>query len=84
MKTNRKTSGYVEMKLESGEEKIICPKKISVGTHKEEIKINSTSGQKTIIITFTIAYTQQSPLINLNPLRLDMGSVLPEKTVSKK
>ena len=31
-----------------------------------------------------MGYTQKSPLINLNPLRLDMGSILPEKTVSKK
>jgi hypothetical protein len=77
-------SGYVEMKLESGSGKIVCTKEITVGAHKEEIKINSTNGQKTISVNFVIAYTQKSSLINLNPLRLDMGSVLPEKTVSKK
>ena len=78
------SSGYVEMKLESGGGKIVCAKEFSAGTHKEEIKINTTNGQKTISVTFAIAYTQKDPLINLNPLRLDMGSVLPEKTVSKK
>jgi len=80
----KNASGYVEMKLESGGGKIICSKEFTVGAYKEEIKINSTDGQKTIFVSFVIAYTQKSPLINLNPLRLDMGSVLPEKTVSKK
>jgi hypothetical protein len=41
-------------------------------------------GQKIIFVTFVIVSTQKSPLINLNPLRLDMGSILPEKIVSKK
>ena len=80
----KNSSGYVEMKLESGGGKIVCAKEFPAGTHKEEIKINTTNGQKTISVTFAIAYTQKDPLINLNPLRLDMGSVLPEKTVSKK
>ena len=75
---------YVEMKLESGEGKIICVKKISAGMYKEEIKINSSQGKKSIFVNFIIAYTQKNPLIKLNPLRLDMGSILPEKTVSKK
>jgi hypothetical protein len=76
--------GLVEMRLESGSGAMICSKKITVGTYKEEIKIDSTSGQQTICISFMIAYMQQSPLITLSPIRLDMGSVLPEKTVSKK
>lgn len=80
----KNTASYVEMKLESGSEKIICAKIISAGAHKEEIKINSESGQQTICISFVIAYIQKSPLIKLNPLRLDMGSIIPEKTVSKK
>ena len=85
MKINKKIqSGYVEMKLEAGAEKLICRKEFPVGTHKEVIKINSTDGQKTIFVTFIIGYTQKNPLINLNPLRLDMGSILPGKTVSKK
>ena len=74
----------VEMTLEAGSEKLICHKEFPAGTHKEAIKINSASGQKIIFVTFIIVSTQKSPMINLNPLRLDMGSILPEKTVSKK
>ncbi len=74
----------VEMTLEAGSEKLICHKEFPAGTHKEAIKINFEGGSRTIFVTFIIVYTRKSPLINLNPLRLDMGSILPEKTVSKK
>jgi hypothetical protein len=80
----KSTSSYVEMKLESGSEKLICRKEFQVGTHKAAIEINSSDGQKTVFATFTIGYTQKNPSINLNPLRLDMGSILQGKTVSKK
>lgn len=75
---------YVEIKLESGEGKIICVKKISAGMYKEEIKINSSQGKKSVFVNFIIAYTQNNPLINLNPLRLDMGSILPEENCFQK
>ena len=80
----KNTTHYVEMKLEAGSGSLICRKEFTVGTHKEEIKINSADGDKIIFVTFVIGYTQKSPSINLNPLRLDMGSVLSEKIVSKK
>jgi Repeat of unknown function (DUF5648) len=80
----KNTHNYVEMKLEAGGESLICRKEFTVGIHKEKIKINSADGQKIIFVTFIIGYTQKSPSINLNPLRLDMGSILPEKIVSKK
>jgi Repeat of unknown function (DUF5648) len=75
---------FVEMMLENETEKIICAKRLPEGTHKEAIKIASTGGLRTIFVTFSIASSQQAALINLNPARLDMGSVSPGKTVSKK
>ncbi len=80
----KNTPNYMEMKLEAGGGSLICRKEFTVGTHKEEIKINSADGEKRIFVTFVLGYTQKNPLINLNPLRLDMGSILPEKIVSKK
>ena len=81
---NKNLSVFTEMLIESGGGKIICVKKISAGSHQEEIQLNSASDQKTISIHFTIAYIQQNPLINVRPLKLDMGSMPPDKTVSKK
>jgi len=74
----------VEIKLEAGGGKIVCHKEFPAGTHKETIKITSSGESKIIFFTFIIISAQKSPLINLNPLRLDIGSILPEKTVSKK
>jgi hypothetical protein len=74
----------VEMKLESENGKLVCSKNLPAGTHKEAIKINSAGGLRTIFVTFSIVSTQEAALINLNPLRMDMGSISPGKTVSKK
>ncbi len=73
-----------EIQFESGREKLVCQKYLHVGMHKEAIKIASTGGSRTIYVTFKIATTQESPIINFNPARLDMGTVMPGKNVSKK
>ena len=79
-----KASVDAEIKIESGNGKLVCTKELSVGTYKEEMKIDFDNEQKKIFISFNIAYTQKSPSINLNPVRLDLGSILPEKAISKK
>ena len=73
-----------EIQFEAGREKLICQKDLHAGIHKEAIKITSTGGSRTIYVTFKIATTQASPIINFNPARLDMGTVIPGKNVSKK
>ena len=80
-----KTALYnMEIQLEVGRGKLICQKDLHLGIHKEAIKITSTGGSRTIYITFKIVATQESSMINFNPARLDMGCVIPGKTVSKK
>jgi len=80
-----KTSLYnTEMQFETGKGKIICQKDLHIGAHKEAIKITSSGGSRTIYVTFKIVATQESPMINFNPARLDMGCIIPGKTVSKK
>ncbi|MGD0022017.1 MAG: hypothetical protein ABSC54_06910 [Smithellaceae bacterium] len=74
----------VEMKLEAENGELVCSKNLSAGTYKEAIKINSAGGLRTIFVTFSIVSTQEAALINLNPLRMDMGSISPGKTISKK
>jgi len=75
---------FVEMKLESLEGTMYCRKQLPLGTHKEAIQISSNGGNKTFFVVFTIVYTQKNAVINLNPLRLDMGKVFTGKTVSKR
>jgi hypothetical protein len=74
----------LEMKLEADNGELICSKNLPAGTYKEAIKINSAGGLRTIFVTFSIVSTQEAALINLNPLRMDMGSISPGKTISKK
>lgn len=80
-----KASFYpVEMKLAAGAGELICQKDLSAGMHKEAIKITSTGGLRTIFVTFKIVSSIELAQINLNPERMDMGSLLQGKTVSKK
>ena len=74
----------IEMKLEAGSGKIMCSKQLPAGAYREAIKITSAGGLRTIFVKFIIASGQEAALINLNPMRMDMGSLSPGKTVSKK
>ncbi len=80
-----RTSLYsVEIKMTAGTGKLICRKDLSTGQHREAIKITSAGGNRTIFVSFKIVSNQELAQINLNPERMDMGSVLQGKTVSKK
>ncbi|MCL5018978.1 MAG: hypothetical protein M1426_00670 [Patescibacteria group bacterium] len=74
----------VEINMMAATGKITCRKDLSVGMHRETIKISSIGGLRTIFITFKIVSHQELAQINLNPERLDMGSVQQGKTISKK
>jgi hypothetical protein len=80
----KQKNNYVEMKLDTGGGKITCRKEFPAGIYKETVKINSTDGSKTIVVSFIIGYTQEAPLVNLFPARLDMGVVTPDKSISRK
>lgn len=75
---------FVEMKLEGESQSFTVSKKLSEGMHKEAIRINSAGGDRTIFVSFVISLLQQKAMLNLNPARIDMGAVLPNKTVSKR
>jgi hypothetical protein len=74
----------VEMKLEGEAQSVTFYKRLSEGMHKEAVRISSNGGDRTIFVSFSIsAAAGDGSLINLNPKRIDMGSVLPGKTVAK-
>jgi hypothetical protein len=77
-------SYIIEMRFASASGGFSCKKKMAVGTHKEAVRINSNGGQKTVFVVFTLVYAQKNARINLTPLRLDMGRVAPDKTVSRR
>jgi hypothetical protein len=73
-----------EIKMMAGTGILICRKDLFAGQHRETIKIISAGGNRTIFVKFKIVSSQELAKINLNPERMDMGSVLQGKTVSKK
>lgn len=74
----------VEIQMTAGTAKLICKKNLSTGIHREAIKITSIGGLRTIFVKFKIVSSQDLAQINLNPERMDMGSVVQGKTVSQK
>ena len=74
----------VEIKLAAGNESLISQKDLSAGRHREAIKITSAGGLRTIFVTFKIVSSYDLAQINLNPERMDMGTALQGKTVSRK
>jgi hypothetical protein len=74
----------VEIKMTAGTGKLLFRKDLLTGQHRETIKITSDGGNRTIFVKFKIVSRQELAQINLNPERMDMGSVLTGKTVSKK
>ncbi|HDQ03490.1 MAG TPA: hypothetical protein ENN23_02820 [Deltaproteobacteria bacterium] len=75
---------FVEMNLESETGRLVCRQRLSEGKHKEAIRISSTGGFRTIFVSFTLSSAAETALIDLNPVRLDMGSILPGESVSKR
>lgn len=75
---------FAEMKLEGESQSFTVSKKMSEGMYKEAIRINSAGGDRTIFVSFVISSLQQKAMLNLNPVRIDMGALLPNKTVSKR
>jgi len=73
----------LEIKLEAYGEAMICRKEVTAGVHRDAIKVSSSGGQRTIFFNYKIVSGQESARLHLNPMRIDTGSHLAGKTVSK-
>ncbi|NTW78204.1 MAG: hypothetical protein HGB33_10635, partial [Syntrophaceae bacterium] len=74
----------VKITMSAGNARLVCRKNLSAGQHREAIKVISVGGSRTIFVKFKIVDNQELAQINLNPERLDMGSVRQGKNISKK
>ncbi|PKN20754.1 MAG: hypothetical protein CVU71_02960 [Deltaproteobacteria bacterium HGW-Deltaproteobacteria-6] len=81
----KRIPGYqTSMKLEAAGRELICNKDLKAGEYRKAIKITSAGGQRTIFVDFRIHALQEIPSISLNPQRLDLGTQLPGKIISKR
>ncbi len=72
------------LKMQSGGKETVCQKDLKAGVHRKAIRLTSAGGQRTIFVDFRIPARQETPSINLNPQRLDLGAQLPGKILSKR
>ncbi len=61
--------------LEAGERSVTCRRDALPGVHREIIRINSTGGARSLFFRYHVIRPEMQPLIHLNPLRLDLGTV---------
>lgn len=63
----------IQVTLEAKTESISCRKDMSLGIHKEIIKLTSTGGTRNVFLTFTVTKEKSAPLIEVKPVRVDLG-----------
>lgn len=73
----------MQLTLEAYGDTIVCQKDLAPGTYREVIKLTSTGGARSIFLAFQVVEAEAKPLISLEPLRVDFGSVVIGKQVTK-
>ncbi|MGV8079991.1 MAG: hypothetical protein AB2L22_08020 [Syntrophales bacterium] len=61
--------------MELRERSMTCRREAVPGVHREIIRINSTGGARSVFFRYHVMRPEMQPLIHLNPLRLDFGTV---------
>ncbi|NPU84654.1 MAG: hypothetical protein HPY65_09190 [Syntrophaceae bacterium] len=63
------------LSLDFGAHSMTCRREAEPGVHREIIRINSTGGSRSLFFRYHVIHPEMQPLIHLNPLRLDFGTV---------
>jgi hypothetical protein len=61
--------------LEASGRSMTCRREAVPGVHREIIRINSTGGARSLFFRYHVIRPDVQPLLHLNPLRLDLGTV---------
>lgn len=70
--------------LEFGERSMTCRRDAVQGIHREIIRINSTGGARSLFFRYHVIRPEMQPLIHLNPLRLDFGTISVGERVARR
>lgn len=81
---SRASSFKTIIKLEAANKSILRLKELKPGAYRLAMRIASTGGSRTIFVAFRIVAAQENPAINLNPQRLDMGTMPAGNTTSRR
>ena len=77
-------SNLIQLSLEADNRINIYRKRLSVGSHREMLKLSSNGGTRTIYVRFELTTGNYEPQIDVNPVRIDFGSVGQGESVRKK
>ena len=77
-------SNLIQLSLEANNRINIYRKQLSLGPHREMLKLSSNGGARTIFISFELATGHYEPEIDVNPVRIDFGTIRPGESVKKR
>ncbi|HVO67386.1 MAG TPA: hypothetical protein VMT12_12995 [Syntrophales bacterium] len=82
--TDNGGSNLVQLSIEADNRINIYRKQLSIGSHREMLKLPSNGGTRTIYVRFELATGHHEPQIDVNPARIDFGSVGQGESVKKR
>ncbi len=65
----------VRVRFETGQDSVSYEKLLSPGSYREELKLLSNGGERTIFLKFEVAEKGSRPSMDVRPLGIDFGSV---------
>ena len=74
----------IQLSLEANGGINIYRKSLSFGTYREALKFPSNGGTRTVFIRFELASRDLEPKIDVDPVRIDLGTVKPGEYATKR
>ena len=81
---NIEGTNTIQMSIEAGNHINIYRKQLSLGPHREMVKLVSNGSTKTIFVRFELVPGNSEPQIDVEPLRNDFGHVKPGENITKR
>ena len=81
---NTEGKNLVQLSFETDNRINIYRKHLSLGTHREMVKLISNGGTRTVFIRFELASVHSEPQIDAAPVRIDFGVVRPGESLTKR
>jgi len=74
----------VRIKFETGHDSVSYEKRLHPGSYREELKILSNGGERTVFLKFDVTEQGSRPSMEVKPLGIDFGSVETDKKLMKR
>jgi hypothetical protein len=77
-------NGTILISLETENKTMNCKKELTPGSFREIVKIASNAGTRSLFIKFKINPTDKEPVMEVNPSRMDFGTVHMGEQITKR